>query len=263
MKCSNKHSFLLGRTLFRVLPFIGILIILFFFSTASKPAIAASSGKASLSNHTASAKDLSSNHTTSTKTPSSNYIASIEAPSPSHTVSSLSSTVSTSSKTASKIKLWDSTSVYVPGDLVQYKKGIYRAKWWTQNELPSKTDEWGVWEYIGSVSSSETSQSSDKTPTSTNTSTNSSANTSTNTTTPSQSTKHPKQFKVVAYYPSWVTNGIDKLRFDTITHVNYSFAIPKEDGSLRPLENPALAKKIIKKAHANGAKALIIISRNL
>lgn len=54
-------------------------------------------------------------------------------------------------------------------------------------------------------------------------------------------------------------NGLSKLRFDTITHVNYAFAIPKSDGSLRPLENPELARKVIKKAHANGAKALLAI----
>lgn len=68
-----------------------------------------------------------------------------------------------------------------------------------------------------------------------------------------------KNFKVVAYYPSWSSNGLSKLRFDVITHVNYAFAIPTTSGGLRPLENPEIAKQVISKAHKNKAKALLAV----
>lgn len=156
----------------------------------------------------------------------------------------------------SSIAPWSSETIYTGGEVVSYQGERYRAKWWTQNETPKKTDEWGVWEYLGKISSSSGSSStSNKNQTS-------SSNPSTSSTTSSSSTTKKtsiKNFKVVAYYPSWVENGLSKLRFDTITHVNYAFAIPTSDGGLRPLENPSLAKKIIKKAHQNGAKVLLAI----
>lgn len=181
--------------------------------------------------------------------------------------------ISKNSLTKNAIKSWSSETVYVAGDRVIYKNNIYEAKWWTQNEIPSKEDTWGVWKYIKKASSTNTSgndsTSSNTSNTNQDTTTSGSTNSSTNPsnsntsnkdkTTTSTKTKHPNNFKVVAYYPSWVTNGLNKLRFTTITHVNYSFAIPTSDGGLRPLENPALAKQIIKKAHANNAKALIAI----
>lgn len=68
-----------------------------------------------------------------------------------------------------------------------------------------------------------------------------------------------KNFKVVAYYPSWKTNQLEKLKFDTITHVNYAFAIPTKNSTLMKLENEDLAKKVIQKAHKNGAKALLSV----
>lgn len=173
---------------------------------------------------------------------------------------------SKNSLTKSAIKSWSSKMVYVAGDRVIYKNNIYEAKWWTQNEIPSKEDTWGVWKYIKKVSSTSTNTNenegtnSNTSNTSKNTTTSGSTNTSTqDKTTTTTKKKHPNNFKVVAYYPSWVTNGLNKLRFNTITHVNYSFAIPTSDGGLRPLENPPLAKQIIKKAHANNAKVLIAI----
>lgn len=67
-------------------------------------------------------------------------------------------------------------------------------------------------------------------------------------------------FKVVAYYPSWRPDSQQsKLRFDILTHVNYAFAIPTSDGSLKPLENPSGAKKLIAGAHANGVKVLLSV----
>ncbi|WP_431004183.1 glycoside hydrolase family 19 protein [Tenacibaculum sp. TC6] len=40
---------------------------------------------------------------------------------------------------------WLSSKVYNTGDTVYYHQNIYRAKWWTQNNLPGETNEW---EYV-------------------------------------------------------------------------------------------------------------------
>lgn len=40
---------------------------------------------------------------------------------------------------------WDSTEVYVLGDMVEYEGIIYRCKWWTQGNIPG-TEQWGPWE---------------------------------------------------------------------------------------------------------------------
>lgn len=170
-------------------------------------------------------------------------------------VTSSTNTYSTTSTTKSA-SAWSSGTIYTGGEIVTYKGERYRAKWWTQNEVPNKSDEWGVWEYLGKVSStSETTSTGSTSQTTSSDKTQSSTNSSSSTTKKTSI----KNFKVVAYYPSWVENGLSKLRFDTITHVNYAFAIPNSDGSLRPLENPSLAKKIIKKAHQNGAKVLLAV----
>jgi len=42
---------------------------------------------------------------------------------------------------------WDSSAVYVKGDLVSYNGKIYEAQWWTQGEAPG-AQEWGPWKYI-------------------------------------------------------------------------------------------------------------------
>lgn len=66
-----------------------------------------------------------------------------------------------------------------------------------------------------------------------------------------------KPFKCIVYIFCMSENGLSKLRFDIVTHVNYAFAIPTGDGHVRPLDNPGLARAVVEKAHANGAKALL------
>ncbi|GGI95908.1 chitinase [Streptomyces brasiliensis] len=43
---------------------------------------------------------------------------------------------------------WNSSSVYVGGDEVSYNKHNWKAKWWTQNEVPGAA-EWGPWQDEG------------------------------------------------------------------------------------------------------------------
>ncbi len=64
-------------------------------------------------------------------------------------------------------------------------------------------------------------------------------------------------FKCIVYIFCHAQGGLPKLRFDIVTHVNYAFAIPTKDGHVRPLENPELARAVIEKAHAAGAKVCI------
>lgn len=68
-----------------------------------------------------------------------------------------------------------------------------------------------------------------------------------------------ENFKVVGYYPCWVPDCLDKVDFGVITHVNYAFVIPTEEGGLLPLRNPQTARELIRRAHSHGAKAMIVV----
>ena len=69
-----------------------------------------------------------------------------------------------------------------------------------------------------------------------------------------------KDFKVVAYYPSWRGASYQNtIQYDLVTHLVYAFAIPTESGGLLPLENPEAAKSLIRNAHANGVKVLLAV----
>lgn len=44
--------------------------------------------------------------------------------------------------------LWTPQGIYVSGDIVTHNGKAWRAEWWTQNEEPSTTGEWGVWRLV-------------------------------------------------------------------------------------------------------------------
>jgi len=44
---------------------------------------------------------------------------------------------------------WSASAVYVGGDRVSHVEHTWRAKWWTQNEEPGTTGQFGVWEDLG------------------------------------------------------------------------------------------------------------------
>ena len=44
---------------------------------------------------------------------------------------------------------WESNQVYTADDVVSHNGQEWRAKWWTQNEEPGTTGQWGVWEDLG------------------------------------------------------------------------------------------------------------------
>ena len=67
-------------------------------------------------------------------------------------------------------------------------------------------------------------------------------------------------FRVVGYYSGALFNEpVEKLQTDKLTHVIYSFLIPKEDGSLVELEKPDQLKALVKQAHKDGAKVFIAL----
>ncbi|MFF1833441.1 chitinase [Streptomyces sp. NPDC058231] len=44
---------------------------------------------------------------------------------------------------------WSGTAVYTAGNTVSYDGHTWQAKWWTQNEKPGTTGEWGAWQDLG------------------------------------------------------------------------------------------------------------------
>ena len=44
---------------------------------------------------------------------------------------------------------WQAGEIYTGGDLVSHAGHQWRAKWWTTNEEPGTTGQWGVWEDQG------------------------------------------------------------------------------------------------------------------
>ena len=68
-----------------------------------------------------------------------------------------------------------------------------------------------------------------------------------------------KDFKVVGYLPDWYGDIINNVQLEKYTHVNYAFAIPDENGSIRPLSNSNLASKLVTTAHSKNVKVLISV----
>lgn len=139
---------------------------------------------------------------------------------------------------------WDQGATYTGGMEVEYEGKIYRAKWWTQGDKPDSAAADGPWEYVGEakppkpvVTVPETDDGKPDAP----------------------AKASSKDFKIVGYYPSWEPDRTGYIQYDNLTHINYAFAIPQSDGTLRPLENPEAAQKIIKAAHKKGVKVLIAI----
>ena len=109
---------------------------------------------------------------------------------------------------------WDSAAVYTGGDVVSYQGRRYRAKWWTQGELPGSSD---VWEELGIVDGAPAQpEGSDNVPV--------------DASVPRDTAL--TDFKVVGYYPSWKPDKLQSVDFNVVTHVCYAFAIPTADGGL-------------------------------
>lgn len=65
-------------------------------------------------------------------------------------------------------------------------------------------------------------------------------------------------FRVVGYYSGDLFNEpVEKLQTDKLTHIMYSFVIPKADGTLHDLKNPNQLTELVQKAHGDGAQVFI------
>lgn len=148
---------------------------------------------------------------------------------------------------------WSADAVYVGGDRVLYQDRIYRAKWWTQNEVPGTAD---VWE-----DTLETPATSvrDAIPSESMASIIPEQKETDSVASARNENQKGDAFKVVAYYPSWKGEQFDKLQYDVLTHIVYAFAIPNPDGTLKPLDNPELARRLIQDAHHNQASVLLAV----
>ena len=68
------------------------------------------------------------------------------------------------------------------------------------------------------------------------------------------------QFKVVGYAPNWYGTGyLDRIDYSQVTHLIYAFAIPTEEGEVRPLNDGGFMTALVKKAHENNVKVSIAI----
>lgn len=136
---------------------------------------------------------------------------------------------------------WESAAVYTGGDTVSYNGCLYRAKWWTQGEIPDASD---VWEDLGILNGAAVQpEGTENIPI-------------------DASVPHDTEvtdFKVVGYYPSWKPDRLWAVDFGIVTHVCYAFAIPTAEGGLLDLENPDTAKTLIRSAHDNGARVLLSV----
>jgi GH18 family chitinase len=64
-------------------------------------------------------------------------------------------------------------------------------------------------------------------------------------------------FKIIGYVTPAVI--VETIPFDKLTHVNYAFAIPNEDGTLKPLGNKWKLGNLVDAAHAQNVKVLISV----
>lgn len=68
-----------------------------------------------------------------------------------------------------------------------------------------------------------------------------------------------QDFRIIAYTTAWSDLEPDSIRYDLLTHINYSFLIPAPDGSLEPLDDPARLQSVVKNAHEAEVEVFISI----
>jgi GH18 family chitinase len=67
----------------------------------------------------------------------------------------------------------------------------------------------------------------------------------------------PPRFRVVAYVTDAVVPAA--IPYDKLTHINYAFLLPNEDGSFRDLANPWKVAEVVEAAHRQGVRVLISV----
>ncbi len=70
-------------------------------------------------------------------------------------------------------------------------------------------------------------------------------------------TPAPPVFRIIAYATDGIVENI--ISYDKLTHINYSFLTPKDDGTFSPINNSWKLKLIAKNAHVHNVQALISV----
>ncbi len=67
-------------------------------------------------------------------------------------------------------------------------------------------------------------------------------------------------FKVVAYYPNWYGDFTSKVQWDKLTHVNYAFALPNQNGTVDSVKgSEKVITGLIEAAHENDVKVCVAL----
>jgi GH18 family chitinase/chitodextrinase len=64
--------------------------------------------------------------------------------------------------------------------------------------------------------------------------------------------------RIVGYMPYWA-GDVNLIQYSKLTHINYAFALPNADGTIKPIADVPRLQTIVSKAHAAGGKVLIAI----
>ena len=78
-----------------------------------------------------------------------------------------------------------------------------------------------------------------------------------NTPIPSTQTPEPEPFRIIAYATEGIIESL--IPYDKLTHINYSFLTPRDDGTFNPIFNKSKLKTIVTNAHKNDVKVLISV----
>ena len=71
-----------------------------------------------------------------------------------------------------------------------------------------------------------------------------------------KSSKKHMAGKVIGYLPYYSTDYLEKIDFDALTHLNIAFTNPDSSGNLSNQISDEMMRKIVKKCHDNGVKAV-------
>lgn len=64
--------------------------------------------------------------------------------------------------------------------------------------------------------------------------------------------------KIIGYTPSWSTIE-NTIQYNKLTHINYAFVLPNNDGSLQAVPEPDLLESIVEGAHENNVMVVVSI----
>src|SRR5258706_4397818 len=67
----------------------------------------------------------------------------------------------------------------------------------------------------------------------------------------------PSVFRIIAYTTDAIVEGV--IPYDKLTHINYAFLTPKDDGTFNPINNDWKLKLITQNGHAHNVKVLISV----